>query len=126
MASLYNEYKDKAKFLVIYTLEAHPVGAKSPYADREWLTWWNRFGGVRVPQAADAAERVSQAKFSHETLEIEYPMATDRMDNGTWRAYGAASSPAFVINRKGQIALKQVWVNPKKIQQTLDKLLSDE
>ena len=53
-------------------------------------------------------------------------MVADYMDNRTWRQYGAASSPAFVIDRKGQIALKQVWINPKKIQQTLDKLLSDE
>lgn len=122
MASLYREYKHKAKFLVVYTLEAHPVGAKSPYADGEWLTWWNRFAGVRVPQAVSADERHEQARRSHDTLEIGYTMVTDQMDNTIWRAYGAVSSPAFVIDRNGQIVLRQVWVNPKEIRKVLDHL----
>ncbi len=125
MASLYKEYKNKANFLVVYTLEAHPAGAKSPYADGEWLTWWNRVANVRIPLPANAAERQKQARLSHETLQIAYPMVTDRMDNSIWQAYGAASSPAFVIDRNGHIALKQVWLNPKGIEQVLDRLLTD-
>ena len=123
MASLYREYKDKAKFLVVYTLEAHPVGSKSPYKDREWLTVWNRIARVRVPQAADAAQRQKQAKISHAAMKTQFPMITDGMDNTIWRAYGAVSSPAFVIDRNGQIVLRQVWVNPKEIRKVLDDLL---
>lgn len=125
MAELREKYKDRANFLIVYTLEAHPAGAKSPYADGEWLTWWNRFGGVRVPQAARSEERIAQARLSHEVLRIAYPMAADGMDNRIWKAYGAASSPAFVIDRDGRIALRQVWLDPKAIAQALDRLLAD-
>lgn len=52
-------------------------------------------------------------------------MAADGMDNGIWKAYGAASSPAFVIDREGRIALRQVWLDPKGIAQALDRLLAD-
>ncbi len=124
MASLYKKYKDKASFLVVYILEAHPTGAKSPYADGEWLTWWNRVANVRISQVANAAERQKQARSSRETLQIAYPMVTDRMDNSIWQAYGTASSPAFVIDRDGRIALRQVWLDPKKIQKALDRLLT--
>lgn len=126
MAALHEKYKDRANFLIVYTLEAHPAGAKSPYAEGEWLTLWNVFGSVRVPQAARREERIAQARLSHEVLKIAYPMAADGMDNGIWKAYGAASSPAFVIDRDGRIALRQVWLEPEGIAKVLDRLLAGQ
>jgi peroxiredoxin len=126
MAALHEKYKDRVNFLIVYTLEAHPAGAKSPYADGEWLTWWNRFGGVRIPQSASSEARRAQARLSHEVLRIAYPMAADGMDNRVWKAYGAASSPAFVIDRNGHVALRQVWLDPTGIAQALDRLLTDQ
>ena len=41
-----------------------------------------------------------------------------------WRAYGAASSPGFVIDRNGRIVLRQVWIDPEEIDTVLDSLLT--
>ena len=123
MAKLHQEYKDRVKFLLVYTLEAHPVGSKSPYADGEWLTSWNKITDVRIPQPDDITTRSSQASESHKTLNIAYPMVVDGMDNSVWKTYGAAASPAFVIDRSGRIVLKQPWVDPKEIRRVLNELL---
>ena len=50
-------------------------------------------------------------------------MLIDEMNNAVWQAYGAASSPAFVIDTKGKIAARQVWINPKELRQVLSRLL---
>lgn len=122
---LVQDYGDRVRFLAVYTLEAHPVGSKSPYADEEWLTLYNRFAGVRIPQATDAEERMAQAQLTRDKLDLKSTVLVDTLDNRVWSAYGAASSPAFVIDRQGRVVLRQVWIEPKEIRRTLDRLLAD-
>ncbi len=128
MRQLHAEYRDDAHFLMIYTLEAHPVGSNSPYADREWVSLWNRIPGVLIPQPDNYEERLTVASDSQSKLSkyYQYPYLVDNINNSVWKSYGSASSPAFVIDQSGKIALKQVWVNPKEIAKTLDKLIDIE
>lgn len=121
---LIEDYGDRVRFLVVYTLEAHPVGSKSPYDDEEWLTLFNRMTGVRVPQASTDDERMNQAKLTRDRLYRQSTVLVDTMDNEIWSAYGGASSPAFVIDRDGRVALRQVWIDPGEIRRTLDRLLA--
>jgi hypothetical protein len=99
------------------------VDSKSPYAEGEWDFWLNRVLGVRVHEPATERERAELASASHEKLNLPELMVVDDMDNSTWEAYGSASSPAFVIDRDGKVALRQVWVIPKEIREVLDELL---
>ncbi len=124
MGELIDEYGDRAHFVVVYTLEAHPAGSKSPYDDEEWLTMINRVTGVRVTQPGDDRERLAQAAFSRDRLGLAQTMLVDRVDDGVWTAYGGASSPGFVIDVEGRIASRQVWIDPKEIRRTLDHLLA--
>lgn len=124
MRDLHEEFGDRVHFLIVYTVEAHPVGSKSPYTDEEWDTWWNRLTGVRVRQPADEESRREQASFSRERLKLGgATMVVDEMDDPVWRAYGGASSPAFVIDREGRVVARQVWLEPEKIRQALVRLL---
>ncbi len=125
VAGLYEEFGDRVHFLLVYTVEAHPVGSRSPYADGEWDPWWNRLSGVRVRQPADQEGRREQAQVSHERIDYRARMIVDTMDDAVWRSYGAASSPAFVIDRQGRIAARQVWIEPKKIRRVLERLLAE-
>lgn len=120
---LIETYRDRVNFLTVYTLEAHPVGSKSPYDDGEWVSLPNRVTGVFVEQPQTADARLEAARFSHDKLELPEPMVVDDMANSVWQAYGEASSPAFVIDRRGRIALRQAWVAPKEIRRVLDELL---
>jgi len=124
MEKLYSEFKDQVNFLLVYTREAHPVGSKSPYDDKEWVTAWNRVPRVLLEEPATLDQRVARAKWSKDTLGIRYPVLVDSMNNATWTNYGRAASPAFVIDVDGRIALRQVWVDPKVIREKLATLLN--
>ena len=126
MRALHDDYAGRARFLVVYTGEAHPVGTASPYTEDEWNPWINRVAGVSLPDPESYEERRERAGFSREKLEREVLYAVDRMDDAVWKSYGAAPSPAFVIDRDGRIALSQVWVDPDGIRRTLDALLAGE
>lgn len=126
MRELHEDYAERARFLVVYTGEAHPVGSKSPYTEGEWNPWINRVAGVRLEDPASYEARRERAGFSKTALERQVTFAVDRMDDAVWKRYGAAPSPAFVIDRDGRIALSQVWVDPDGIRRALDGLLAGE
>jgi len=123
MNKLQREFGDAVDFLTIYTVEAHPAGSKSPYRESEWLTGINRVTGVRVTQPGTLVERIDQASYSIDELDTPNPVVVDVMQDEAWNTFGSAPSPAYVINKLGEIVLRQVWVNPKGIKQTLDQLL---
>ncbi len=123
MRTLYGDLAEKAHFLLIYTVEAHPVGSKSPYARKEWDTWWNKVAGVRVEQPEDYAGRSDLARFSAERMEVDSRVLVDGLDNAVWKSYGAAASPSFVIDLDGRVAARHVWVDPKDIRAAVETIL---
>lgn len=123
---LVEDFGDRVHFLVVYTLEAHPVGSKSPHADEEWLTIFNRIADVRIPQHETYEERRRQASTSREKLGMSELVLVDQLDNTVWERFGAASSPAFVIDREGRVVLRQPWITPKEIRRALERLLAME
>ena len=126
MGELYEKYKDRANFVLIYTLEAHPYGSNSPYRDEEWVTARNQVPAILVPQHTSLQERMMVASMSKTELKFEYPFLVDSLDNATWQAYGSAPSPAFVIDRTGVITLRQASVDPDEIDKSLAQLLTPQ
>ena len=120
---LQRDYRDQVHFVVVYTTEAHPVGANSPYRDREWLSFPNWITNTRVPQPETLEERIAQAEWSSTTLERKDLILVDELNDSTWASYGAAPSAAFVIDTEGFIVLRQPWVKPNGIRETLDRLI---
>jgi hypothetical protein len=125
MEKLQERFGDRVQFLVIYTQEAHPVGSKSPYVDREWNPWINRWTGVRITQPTTDEERRQLAQATLEDLELRGQLMVDGLDNAAWLAFGAASAPAFVLASDGRVVLSQVWVDPKPIADLLEELLDE-
>ncbi|MEO1367251.1 MAG: deiodinase-like protein, partial [Acidobacteriota bacterium] len=125
MDNLWEDYADRVHFVVVYTTEAHPVGSKSPYSDGEWDPMINKLTDVRVTEPASLEERRDVAASSKAELGLPVPVLIDTMDNAVWSAYGEAASPAFVIDRRGDIALSQPWVHPREIRATLERLLAE-
>ncbi|MEL7450712.1 MAG: deiodinase-like protein [Pseudomonadota bacterium] len=122
---LYEEFYDTVQFVILYTQEAHPAGSPSPYREgEEWLTNFNRFTGNKIPQPGSLEERIEQAAWSTERLSLTGTVAVDNMDNRTWEVFGSAPSPAYVIDSDGTVILRQPWVNPSEIRDTLRELLA--
>ena len=124
MHDLQEDYRGRVDFLLIYTQEAHPVGSDSPFVEREWNPWINKVAGVRVEQTETLEDRLERARESRARLDLELPMAVDAPDNSAWQAYGAAASPAFILDAQGTVAAAQVWIDPKEIRLVLDRLLA--
>ncbi len=125
MRQVYEEFKEVAHFLVVYTVEAHPVGTPGPYRDEEWVTWINWITNVLIPQPTTLDARRAQAAQSRDALNIRRTVWVDGVDNAVWEQYGSAPSSAFVLNSSGAVVLRQVWVDPESIRDRLVTLLGN-
>lgn len=126
IAKLQSEYGNQVAFVVVYTVEAHPDGSKSPYRDGEWLTNINRITRNRVRQPESTEARIAQAIWSSTTLGRSDLVVVDTIQDRSWQSYGSAPSAAFVIDASGRIVLRQPWVEPDGIRQALDELLQGD
>ncbi|MBX7247113.1 MAG: redoxin domain-containing protein [Candidatus Sumerlaeaceae bacterium] len=112
MAELKSRHKDKANFLLVYTLEAHPSGSASPYSDHEWIPRKNQTDGILRMQTSTTVQRKELADELVRRHGEKMTIAIDTMDNKTWQAYGARANSAFVIDADGRIVAAQEWANP--------------
>lgn len=122
MAELRRKYADRADFVTVYTLEAHPQGSPSPYSDREWIPLKNVAEGQLKPQPSTMEQRRRHALEAVEKLGETRSLGIDRMDNQVWRAFGARPNSAFLIGADGRILLAQEWADPEALDAALAKL----
>ncbi|MGH9381675.1 MAG: deiodinase-like protein [Thermoanaerobaculia bacterium] len=125
MQKLQREFAGRVDFLVLYTQEAHPVGSPSPYSKAEWDLWINRLTGVRLGATKTLEERRERAADTVQRLELDAAVLVDGMDDAAWSAFGAAPSPAFVLDADGRVVLRQVWVDPSELRPVLRRLLTN-
>ncbi len=125
MERLHERYKEKITIFVIYTIEAHPSGSSSPYADREWVTSKNKRDHILLKQAQDYSGRKKLAGQCIKNLGVTIPVLIDEMDNGVWSAYGRAPNCAFLIDIDGRVVEKQRWFNPQRMENAIISLLKN-
>jgi hypothetical protein len=119
MEDLAGRYGDRAAFLVLYTVEAHPEGDPSPYAGREWVTQPNQEEGILYRQPRTIQERTKLASAARSRLGIKMPMLLDDLRNSTWTAYGEAPNAAYLIGTDGRVKLRQGWFEPRAFEAAL-------
>lgn len=123
---IWEKYAGRVRFVLVYTREAHPVGSPSPYLlGEEWDPWINRMAGVRLREPRSLEERIARAVRSRAELELPVELFVDDFENSTWRTFGSAASPAFVLDAGGSVVLRQVWIEPHELAAALEKLLRD-
>jgi hypothetical protein len=96
-------YAGKINVVVIYTIEAHPVGSASPYSDKEWLTPRNIRDQVLVKQPATIEDRIAIAKQYKALQRIESTLVVDAMDDAAWRHLGPAPNTGILVDRDGKV-----------------------
>jgi hypothetical protein len=111
--------------VIIYVVEAHPIDAPSPYADRIWVTTKNELAGIRCAQPRTLEERIELAHQLRRRFRLSTSMLIDAMDNRTWRAFGSAPNVAILIHPDGRIAVKQGWFEPQEMAYAITALLKD-
>lgn len=125
--TLQAEYGDRIQLVIIYTLEAHPVGSPSPYSGEEWTTPASTDEEdcpLAQPETYD--QRVAQATQMTEELGITVPVLIDEMDNPAWCTYGPAPNIAYLIGRDGVVIEKQGWYQPRTMETAMVDYLAGD
>jgi hypothetical protein len=98
MNALYEQYRNRAEFFVVYIGEAHPSDA--------WQVPNNLKDRVIVASPANAREREAIAGVCMTKLALTIPAVVDTFDDSTERAYTGWPERLYLIDRAGRIAYK--------------------
>lgn len=93
---LWERYRDRVGFVVIYIREAHPEDG--------WVVEFNRAEGIALTDPATYDERAGVAAACALRLQIRMPVVVDDMDDRVASAYGALPDRLYLISRGGRIA----------------------
>ena len=122
---MYAKYGDKVQFIIIYTIEAHPIGSASPYRGEEWTGPASTDKeGCALTQPTTYEERVAQATQMVQELGITVPILVDEMDNPVWCTYGPAPNIAYLIGTDGKVVKKQGWYQSQAMEAAIERYLS--
>jgi type I thyroxine 5'-deiodinase len=116
---MYETYRDRAAFHIVYIQEAHSSDV--------WQMAANIRQDVVYAEPRNQDERTSLANACVRKLNIKLPAVLDTFDNATERAYTAWPDRLYVIDREGKVAYKSTpgpfGFNPAQAEAVLKKLL---
>ncbi|GEM_PF-2071986 len=104
---IYEEFRDRAHVVLLYTIEAHPIRSKSPYSDEEWLTPRNVQEEIFVEEPKTLDERIARAKAYKKRMGIQAPLYVDNMDNEAWKRLGGGPNCGIFTS-----GIRQGWLDP--------------
>jgi tetratricopeptide (TPR) repeat protein len=98
--SLYDRYRDRAGFLLVYIREAH--------GDSSWQSTANERQGVNLRDASDLKQKRSYATMCMRKLKIRYPAVVDQLDDAVEKQWSAFPSRVYVIDQGGRVVFNSV------------------
>ena len=125
IAEMQQRVGDRAAFVMIYTIDAHPSGDPCPYTGAEWVPDQNATDGVLVRQPHDLAARLALANRYANDWARGTTVLVDTMDDASWRALGEAPHVGLCIGRDGVVVARTGWFDPKTIEASLVQALAN-
>lgn len=117
---LYQQYRDRAAFYIVYIQEAHPIDA--------WQVEDNLEDDVLVASTISKDDRLKAAGMCIKNLGIQLPALVDEPDNRAERAYTGWPDRLYVIDRDGRIDYKSAagpfGFKPADVEAALKALVS--
>jgi len=95
---LFDEYRDRVAFFIVYIKEAHPEDG--------WVVTHNREEGIAVSDPSSDQERADVADSCVVRSAIRIPVLVDSMDNTVASAYGGWPDRLYLIGRDGRVAFQ--------------------
>ena len=89
---MYEKYKDRVEFLVVYIREAHPIDGHLPM----------EFGMIEDP--VTAIERLRVAKQCVTGLKLAMPAIVDKLDDAVSTAYHGWPERLYLVGKDGKLA----------------------
>jgi thiol-disulfide isomerase/thioredoxin len=119
---LYQRYRDRATFVMVYVREAHPIDG--------WIMESNDRVGVHLAQPKTYDERVGVARTCSRSLGLGMPMLVDTLDDTVGARYSGMPSRLYLIDREGKVAYKSgrgpFGFKPAELEQSLVLSLQDD
>jgi peroxiredoxin len=104
LKKLYDDYNgDDVQFFFVYVREAHP--------------------GDLIPAHASMIDKVEAAELLREEEKLDIPILVDDLGGKVHRKYSGQPNPAFLIDRSGRIAYRQLAFDPNEMDKALNELL---
>ena len=117
---MYQQYKDRAAFYVVYILEAH--------ASDVWQMPSNIQQNIIIASPRNAGERTAVADSCVRKLRIEVPALIDNFRNTTEEAYTGWPDRLYLIDRNGRVAYKSspgpFGFHPPELEAALRRVLA--
>jgi thiol-disulfide isomerase/thioredoxin len=119
---LYQRYKDRAHFVMVYVREAHPTDG--------WRMESNELKGVSTAQPDTYGKRVEVAQKCGRLLGLGFPMLVDTIDDAVGARYSGMPGRFYLIDRTGKIAFKNgrgpYGFKPAELEHSLILLLQED
>ncbi len=119
-------YKDSVKVVIVYVIEAHPLGDISPYKGVEDVTPENRRDGILFRQPKTFPVRLGLAQSFKQRFDIEMPIYLDGMDNRAWQALGGAPNMALLVDERERVIARQDWFDGAAMSANIQRALQDD
>ncbi|MCU0721228.1 MAG: deiodinase family protein, partial [Pirellula sp.] len=119
---LYEKYKGRAQFVMVYVREAHPTDG--------WKMQANTRVGVAVNQPTSFEDRENVASQFCERLDPKIPVVVDEVNDPTGHAYSGMPARLYIVNPDGKVAYKSgrgpFGFKPLELEQALVMSLLDQ
>ncbi|MEZ6062114.1 MAG: deiodinase family protein [Planctomycetaceae bacterium] len=118
---LYERYRNRAKFFLVYVREAHPTDG--------WNMNSNQRVGIEIAQPAEQQQRMKVAQTCQQHLDLDLPFLVDTIDDQAGTAYSGMPNRLYLIDRDGRIVFKNgrgpFGFHPRQLEQALLLLLNN-
>lgn len=122
LEKLYQRYRNRAKFFLVYVREAHP-------ADGWWMNSNERVG-IKFPQPQTTDKRRQVAQTCQRHLDLKIPFLVDTIEDSVGSSYSGMPNRLYVIDQHGRIAFKNgrgpFGFHPRELEQALIQLLNQD
>lgn len=98
LEELYDRYRDRVAFFVVYVREAHPEDG--------WVLTSNREADIALTDPATTPEREAVAETCAVQLRIPIPVLVDGIDDEVARQYGGWPDRLYLVDCEGRIAFQ--------------------
>jgi len=94
--ALYEQYRDRAQFLLVYVHEAH--------SSENWTSTVNQREGVDLPPEKTLEEKGQHATLCIRKLDLGFPVVVDGMDRKVESAFRAWPSAVYLVGADGRVS----------------------
>jgi thiol-disulfide isomerase/thioredoxin len=112
---LYQRYRDRFKFFLVYVREAHPK--------ESWWMMSNQRAGIDIAQPKDFSGRREIAGACQRHLELDIPFLIDTIDDQVGSQYSGMPNRLYLIDQQGRIAFKNsrgpFGFHPRQLEQAM-------